>query len=78
MSFDGYLRTIESRTGLGPDDFRTLAAERALLKDGQVKPSEVIAWLAKDYGLGRGHAMAIVAVLRNDDVAVQALRRKDI
>ena len=75
MSFDGYLRTIESRTGLGPDDFRRLAAQRGLL-EGKVKPGEVIAWLAEDYGLGRGHAMAIVAVLRNDDVAVQALKRR--
>jgi len=78
MSFNGYLNTIKSRTGLGPDDFRTLAAERGLLAGGQVEPGEVIAWLAKDYELGRGHAMAIVAVLRNDDVAVQALRGEDI
>jgi hypothetical protein len=77
MSFTGYLTTIESRTGLGPEDFRTLAAERGLLEDGKVNPGEVIAWLAEDYELGRGHAMAIVAVLRNDDVAVQALNRKD-
>jgi len=78
MSFNGYLTTIESRTGLGPDDFRTLAAERGLLEGGRVKPGDVIAWLARDYGLGRGHAMAIVAILRNDDVAVQALRGRDI
>ena len=77
MSFNGYLKTIESRTGLGPDDFRTLAAERGLQEAGTVKPGEVIAWLAEDYGLGRGHAMAVVAVLRNDDVAVQALNGKD-
>ncbi|MET0523650.1 MAG: DUF4287 domain-containing protein [Nocardioides sp.] len=78
MSFNGYLKTIESRTSLGPDDFRTLAAERGLLEGGNVEPGEVIAWLARDYGLGRGHAMAVVAVLRNDDVAVQALNGKDI
>jgi hypothetical protein len=29
-----------------------------------VKAGDVIAWLAADYGLGRGHAMAIVAVLK--------------
>lgn len=64
MSFQGYLDTIRAKTGLGPDDFSRLAAERGLAGPG-VKAGAVIDWLAADYGLGRGHAMAIVAVLKD-------------
>ncbi|MBL7519765.1 DUF4287 domain-containing protein, partial [Frankia sp. CNm7] len=63
MTFEGYLRTIKDRTGLGPDDFVRLAADRGLTGPA-VKAGDVIRWLAADYGLGRGHAMAIVAVLK--------------
>jgi Domain of unknown function (DUF4287) len=68
MSFQGYLNTIRAKTGLGPDDFRRLAAERGL--DGPAtKAGAIIAWLAEEYGLGRGHAMAIVAVLKGHAAA---------
>lgn len=63
MSFQGYLDTIKDKTGLGPDDFRTLAASKGL-DDPNLKASAIIEWLAADYGLGRGHAMAIVALLK--------------
>jgi hypothetical protein len=29
------------------------------------KESYIVAWLKEDYGLGRGHAMAIVHVIKN-------------
>jgi hypothetical protein len=63
MSFQGYLDTIKAKTGLDPDDFVRLAAERGLT-GRDIKAGDVIAWLSTDYGLGRGHAMAIVAVLK--------------
>lgn len=63
MSFQAYLDTIREKTGLGPADFRAIAAEKGLLAD-DVKPAAIIAWLAEDYGLGRGHAMALVATFR--------------
>jgi hypothetical protein len=63
MSFQGYLNTIKAKTGLGPEDFVREAGERGL-GGPDVKAGDVIAWLAADYGLGRGHAMAIVAVLK--------------
>ena len=65
MSFQAYLDTIEQKTGKGPDDFRALAAERGLVGPG-VKAGDVVAWLADDFGLGRGHAMAIYSILKND------------
>lgn len=63
MSFQAYLDTIRDRTGLGPDDFKRLAAEHQL--DGaDVRAGQIVEWLGTDYGLGRGHAMAIVAVIK--------------
>lgn len=62
MTFQAYLDTIKARTGLGPDDFRTLAAERGLLEPG-TKTGAITEWLKTEYGLGPGHAMAIVGVL---------------
>jgi hypothetical protein len=68
MSFQAYLDNIEKKTGLGPDDFTRLAAEKRLDVPG-VKAGQIIDWLAADYGLGRGHAMAIVAVIKGTGLA---------
>lgn len=62
MTFQAYLDTIRKKTGLGPDDFRRIAAEKGLLEPG-TKAAAIIAWVATDYGLGPGHGMAIVSVL---------------
>ena len=62
MSFQGYLDTIKTKTGKTPEEFVSLAERKGLLGAG-VKAGEIIAWLKEDYGLGRGHAMAIVSVL---------------
>ncbi len=68
MSFQAYLDNIERKTGKSPDDFRQLAAQKGYLKDGKlrsdVKAGEVVAWLKRDFGLGHGHSMAIVALLK--------------
>jgi hypothetical protein len=63
MSFQAYLDTIKAKTGLEPADFARIASEKGLLADG-VKTGAIVDWLAADYGLGRGHAMALVAVLK--------------
>ncbi|MSR97337.1 DUF4287 domain-containing protein [Arthrobacter sp. BL-252-APC-1A] len=64
MSFQAYLDTIEKKTGRTP---RQLADEaRAKGFDGpDVKAGEILEWLKTDYGLGRGHGMALVHVIRN-------------
>jgi len=64
MTFQAYLDTIEKKTGLTPRELLTQASERGFAGPG-VKAGEVIAWLAEDYGLGRGHAMAIVQLIKN-------------
>jgi hypothetical protein len=64
MSFQAYLDTIEDRTGLTPRQLVAQAHERGLDAPG-TKAAEVVAWLREEHGLGRGHAMALVHVLRN-------------
>lgn len=59
MSFQGYLDTIKEKTGKTPDDFKRMAKEKGL-----TEYAELIAWLKTDYGLGLGHARAIVEVIR--------------
>lgn len=68
MTFQAYIDNIEKKTGKRPSDFRKLASEKNWMADGvlrkEIKPAQVIAWLKQDFGLGHGHAMAIVAVLK--------------
>ena len=64
MSFQAYLDTIEDRTGLTPRQLLAQAHERGLDAPG-TKAAEVVAWLEEEHGLGRGHAMAVVHVLKN-------------
>ena len=61
MSFQAYLDNIETKTGLTPRQF-VAEAEAKGFGPG-TKAGEIIAWLAADYDLGRGHAMALVHVI---------------
>ena len=63
MSFQAYLDTIEEKTGLVPRQLVDLAKERGY-DDPSVKAGVIVDWLKDDYGLGRGHAMALVHVLK--------------
>ena len=65
MTFQAYIDTIKEKTGKTPADFKKLAEEKGLLREG-VKTSQIVAWLKEDFGLGRGHAMAIVLTLKPD------------
>lgn len=68
MSFQAYLDNIQAKTGQSPDDFKRLAGEKGFLADGKlradIKAGVVVSWLKEDFGLGHGHAMAIVALLK--------------
>jgi len=68
MSFEGYLRNIEAKTGKSPEDFLALAAKKGFARDGRlaegVRAMEIVRWLKADFDLGHGHAMAIVALLK--------------
>ena len=61
MSFQAYLDAVETKTGLTPRQLITLAHEKGF--DEHTKATPIVEWLAADYGLGRGHAMAIVHVI---------------
>ena len=63
MSFQAYLDTIEDKTGLVPRQLVDLAKERGY-DDPSVKAGVIVDWLKEDYGLGRGHAMALVHVIK--------------
>jgi len=61
MSFQAYLDNIEIKTGLTPRQFIDLADAKGF--GPGTKAGEIVAWLADDYALGRGHAMALVHVI---------------
>ena len=63
MSFQAYLDKIEDKTGLTPRQFVDLAHEKGL-DAPEVKAQQIVDWLAADYDLGRGHAMALVHVIK--------------
>lgn len=64
MSFQAYLDNIEVKTGKTPNEFIAMAKEKGLTDPG-TKADTIIKWLKDDYGLGRGHAMAIVSIIKN-------------
>ncbi|WP_072312836.1 DUF4287 domain-containing protein [Agrococcus sp. Marseille-P2731] len=63
MSFQAYLDAIETKTGKTPRELIDEAQQRGL-DDEKVKAGEILAWLQADYGLGRGHGMALVHVIK--------------
>ena len=66
MSFQAYLDAIEERTGRTPDELLALAGERGYGRE--TKAGEIVTWLKDDFGVGRGHAMAFVHVVKNGPV----------
>jgi len=63
MSFQAYLDNIELKTGKTPNELVVLAKEKGF--DADTKAGEIVAWLKEDFDLGRGHAMALVHVIKN-------------
>jgi hypothetical protein len=63
MSFQAYLDAVEDKTGLTPRQIVDRAHEQGFGPDSKAGP--VLEWLAAEYGLGRGHGMALVHVITN-------------
>lgn len=67
MSFQAYLDTIQRKTGLDVGGLKTAADAKGLSEQGRlkadVKAGQVVDWLQAEHGLGRGHAMAVYALL---------------
>ncbi|NUT37300.1 MAG: DUF4287 domain-containing protein [Hamadaea sp.] len=64
MSFQAYLDNIEGKTGKTPREFISLAEQRGFAGPS-ANATAIITWLKEDFGLGRGHAMALVHVIKN-------------
>ncbi|WP_431880380.1 DUF4287 domain-containing protein [Micromonospora marina] len=64
MSFQAYLDAIEDKTGKTPRVLVEEARKRGY-DAADVKAGVIVGWLKDEYGLGRGHAMALVHVVRN-------------
>ena len=63
MSFQAYLDTIEKTTGKTPQELVDEARAHGFGPDTMA--GESVTWLSGEYQLGRGHAMALVHVIRN-------------
>lgn len=63
MSFQAYLDAIEAKTGLTPRELVDQAKVKGF-DDPAVKAGVIVEWLKEDHGLGRGHAMALVHVIK--------------
>lgn len=61
MSFQAYLDAVEKKTGLTPRQLLEQATGKGFGPDTKAGP--ILEWLAADYGLGRGHGMAMVHVI---------------
>jgi hypothetical protein len=64
MSFQAYLDNVQAKTGKTPNEFIAMAKEKGF-DDPATKAGVIISWLKEDFGLGHGHAMAIVHVIKN-------------
>lgn len=65
MSFQAYLDTIETKTGLTPRQLLAQATERGFGPGTKAGP--IVEWLKEEHDLGRGHAMAMVHVITKGD-----------
>ncbi|MBJ2122385.1 DUF4287 domain-containing protein [Arthrobacter sp. MSA 4-2] len=63
MSFQAYLDTIEDKTGLTPRQLLDIANSKGF-DEQNGNAGEILEWLKADYGLGRGHGMALVHVIK--------------
>ncbi len=70
MTFKAYIDNIQAKTGKTPEDFRRMAEQKGLVKHG-----ELLGWLKNYFGLGYGHANAIILYIRNPAIAKEKLRK---
>ena len=63
MSFQAYLDAIEKKTGKTPRELVDEAKSHGF--GAETKAGDIVAWLKDDFDLGRGHAMALVHVVKN-------------
>jgi len=67
MSFQAYIDNIYAKTGKTPKDFLEAGKAKGMFTP-DVKVMQIVDWLKQDYGLGHGHAMAIVLTFKQAGV----------
>ena len=65
MSFQAFLDNIKAKTGETPAQLQTLAAKAGVYSP-DMKASELVAWLKKEFDLGQGHSIAIWKVFKDE------------
>lgn len=80
MTFQAYIDNIQAKTGKSPADFQRMAETKGFVAGGTlkkgVKAGRIVDWLMADFDLGRGHAMAIVAVLKGGSESPKSPAKK--
>ena len=80
MTFKAYVDNIHAKTGKSPDDFNKMAQDKGFVANGSITPGvkagQIVDWLKANFDLGRGHAMAIYALLKGDPRAIEATKGK--
>lgn len=65
MPFQAYIDNIKAKTGKNPEGLK-----QAMIDAGQFSPdmkaTQLVEFLAKEFELGHGHAMAIWAVFKSN------------
>lgn len=64
MSFLAYLDNIQAKTGVSSAEFLKLAKQKGFMDPG-TKATPIVNWLKEEYGLGHGHAMAMVKLIKD-------------
>jgi hypothetical protein len=64
MSREAYLDNIETKTGKSLNTFITLAKEKGY-DNSNTKAGVIMTWLKEEFGLGHGHAMALMHAIKN-------------
>ena len=63
MTFQAYLDNAEKKSGKTPQEIVDLAHAEGFGADTKAGP--ILAWLAEEFEIGRGHGMALVHVIKN-------------
>lgn len=75
MSFQAYLDNIKAKTGKTPEDFLKQMKKQGVYAS-DMKASVLVTFLATEFGLGHGHAMAIWVVFKDKGWVESAQSKK--
>lgn len=64
MTFEAYMRNIETQTGVNPEQMVRLATEKGLTGPGK-KSRPAVDWLMAEYKLSNAYAMAVIRLMRD-------------